>query len=87
MNTLKVGYISGSTVPRVRGVTTLQALLANTRRDARRMERIGTWWTTTAILTMRTRMTTAEVSEVGVTVAATEGEGSARRGSSGGRNT
>jgi hypothetical protein len=59
-------------------VTTLQALLlADARRDDRR---IGTRWTTTSTMTMM-----AEVSEAAAT--ATEGEGSARRGYSGGRNS
>jgi uncharacterized protein (DUF1697 family) len=56
----------------------LQALLADARRVARRR---GTRWTT-----RMTRSTTmmAEVSEVGDTAAAAAGEGSARKGSSGG---
>jgi hypothetical protein len=46
---------------RVRGVTTLQALLvADARRDARRTGRIGARWKTTMTTTMTT--TTAEVS-------------------------
>jgi hypothetical protein len=61
---------SESTVARVRGVTTLQALLiADARRDARRTGRIGARWkltwtrtTTTRTTTTRTTTTTAEVS-------------------------
>jgi hypothetical protein len=52
---------SGSTVARVRVVTTLQALLvADARRDARRTGRIGARWKTTVTTTMTTTM--AEVS-------------------------
>jgi hypothetical protein len=56
---------SESTVARVRGVTTLQALLvADARRDARRTGRIGARWklTWTRTRTTRTTTTTAEVS-------------------------
>ena len=59
VNTGRSGVGSlGSTVARARGVTTLQAILADARRDARR---IGTWWTTTTTATATTT-TTAKAS-------------------------
>ncbi len=64
-------------------VRTLQALLADARRDDWRK---CTQWTTTTTTTTTTIRMTAELSKAAA-AAATEGEGSARRGSSICRNT